>query len=262
MRAPPRANQMPSPQRLSQRSDRNLQDHLIQYLTDASLRSDSNDIGFLEVDEAERAERFSHFLARRYYRDRLHRGFRHAARLLRSEGAAANLVDTPTFDLILNGCVLGSLATARAVGDLVLSGLGGKRSEDWWTELLQYEFAFFVQLATSEPTPVSNFPLRAISTVICEFEFPIPDIMEKLKNGQDVGALRAPTTLLFSRTHHGRIYVVQLDLTASAVIRAVNGSRDVSEIAEQAAISHEETSRVLDDLIRISAVSSPVSETG
>ena len=245
----------------SQRSDRNLHDQLIRYLTDASLRSANKYPDFLDENEAERAERFSQFLARRYYRDRLHRGFRHSARLLGSEGVAASLVDTPAFDVILESFVLGSLATARTVGDLVLSALRGKRSEEWRTELLQYEFAFFIQLATSEPTPPRSFPQRGVSALVREFQFSVPEILEKIKNGHGPEDARCvSTTLLFSRTQHGRIYVVQLDATACRVMHAVNGSREPAEIAETAGVSEEETNRVLNDLIGIGAVLPPVRE--
>ena len=244
-----------------QRSDRNLHDHVIRYLTDASLRSANKDPDFLDENAAERAERFSHFLARRYYRDRLHRGFRHSARLLGSEGAAADAVDTAAFDLILNRCVLGSLATATAVGELVLSALREERVEEWWAELLQYEFAFFVQLATSEPTPPSSFPQRGLSTLVREFQISVPEMLEKIKNRQaPENPQRVSTTLLFSRTQHGRIYVVQLDGIARGVMHAVNGSRQLVQIAECAGVSEEETNRVLTDLIRISAVVPPPNE--
>jgi len=247
---------MSSTQRgFGQSSDRHLQDQVIHYLTDAGLRSGSNDVDFLDANEAERAERFSRFLARRYYRDRLHRGFRYSARLLGSEHAAANLMETPAFDLILKSCVLGSPVTARAVGDLVLSEFEGKRSEGWWTELLQYEFAFFVQLAASEPTPASSFPQRSLSTVIREFQFSLPEIFESLRKRRVPEITRlVSTTLLFSRTHHGTIYVVQLDALACAVMHAVNGSRQPAEIAECAGASQAETNRILEDLVSIGAV--------
>ena len=248
------------PSRFDEQPDRKLQDHVIYYLTDANLRDGNDDPGFLDCNEAERAQRFSRFLARRYYRDRLHRGFRYSAPLLGSEDTAANIVDTLGFDLILKSCVLGSLVTARAVGDLVLSELEGKRSEEWWTELLRYEFAFFVQLATSEPTPVSSFPQCSASTLIQEFQFPIPEIVEKLKHGEIPHSRGVSTTLLFSRTHHGRIYVVQLDAIARAIMHAVNGTRQLADIAAWVGLSETETTRVLNDLIRISAVLPPTNE--
>lgn len=240
--------------------DRGLQDFVIRYLTDASARSEDSDPDFLDGSEAQRAKRFSRFLARRYYRDRLHRGFRYSTFLLSSD-AAANRVDSPEFDVILESCALGSLATARMVGELVLSELRAQRVDEWWTELLEYEFAFFVQLATSEPTPVSRFPQCGISTLISQFRFRIPELLESLKNKKvAVNLPFKPTTLLFSRTHHGRIYVVELGPTATAVLRSVNGSRQLAEIADCAALGQKETERILAELVGINAVLFPLNE--
>jgi len=241
-------------------TDRALQDQIIEFLTDASARSEAKDLEFLDANEVARAERFSRFLARRYYRDRLHRGFRYSTALLGSE-AAAKLVDTVNFNPILESCTLGSLATASMVGKLAVSELRARGSDEWWTELLDYEFAFFMQLATSERTPGGRFFRNAISTLIHEFQFAIPELLESLKKAKvSTNVVRKPTTLLFSRTHHGRIYVVELDATARAVVRAVNGSRHAAEIAECADLGQKETERILADLVRISAVLPPSNE--
>ena len=238
-------------------TDRALQDQIIEFLTDASARSEANDPEFLDGNEVGRAKRFSRFLARRYYRDRLHRGFRHSTALLGSD-AVGNLVDAVEFDPILERCSLGSRATASMVGELAVSELRAKRSEEWWPELLDYDFSLFVQVATSEPTPVSRFFRNAISTVIRDFRFDIPELLEGSKKARiSTNVQCQPATLLFSRTQHGKIYVVKLDATATAVMKAVNGSRHAAEIAECADLGQQETERILADLVRISAVLPP-----
>jgi hypothetical protein len=63
------------PQARSSRSDRELQDEVITYLADATLRRSSADLP-MAPEQAQRADRFARFLARRYYRDRLARSFR------------------------------------------------------------------------------------------------------------------------------------------------------------------------------------------
>lgn len=235
-------------------SDRELQDRVIRYLTDANLRSSKPSVDFLDETQVERAQRFSHFLARRYYRDRLHRGFRYSSNFLEST-RAADVVDTLQFDAVLAGCVLGSLATAKAVGNLALSCLRVRRNDDWWSELLEYEFALFLQLATLEASRVPRFPQLSLSAVVREFQFRIPEILQRLKGG-DVSAtdMRGSTVLLFSRTPHGKIYVVELDPTAAAVVRAVDGKRMNAEIARIANVPFEEATRILSELIGINAV--------
>lgn len=243
--------------------DRELHDRVITYLTDANLRSPDISTGFLDENEAERAQRFSRFLARRYYRDRLHRGFRCSTDLLQAASAAANVVEMPEFDIILDGCILGSLATARAVGGLALSSLRSKRREEWWSELLEYEFAFFLQLATLEATRADSLPQRGRSTTIHEFQFQIPEVLTLLRRGDIPDTIsRSPKTLLFSRTPHGKIYVVELDAVAAAVMHAVDGKHAVADIAATVGASLGETKRILSELIVINAVVSPLCETG
>ena len=235
-------------------SDRELHDRLIHYLTDANLRSSGPSTDFLDETQAERAERFSRFLARRYYRDRLHRGFRYSPNLLES-ARATDVVDTPQFDPVLSGCVLGSLATAKAVGYLALSSLRSLRRDEWWSELLEYEFAFFLQLATLEVSRAAGSAQLGLSTIVREFQFRIPHILQHLKSWDTpVTDVRGSTVLLFSRTPHGKIYVVELAATAAAVVRAVDGKRANAEIAQAAGIDVEEAIRILAELSSINAV--------
>ena len=235
-------------------SDREFHDRLIHYLTDANLRSSRPSSDFLDETQAKRAERFSRFLARRYYRDRLHRGFHYSANLLDS-ARAADVVDTPQFDPVFSGCVLGSLATAKVVGHLAFSSLRSLRKDEWWSELLEYEFAFFLQLATLEVSRAAGFAELGLSTIVREFQFRIPDILQHLKSWDaPVTDVRGSTVLLFSRTPHGKIYVVELAGTAAAVVRAVDGKHANAEIARAAGIDLEEAIRILAELSSINAV--------
>jgi hypothetical protein len=43
-------------------------------------------------------------------------------------------------------------------------------------------------------------------------------------------------TLLFSRTQHGRIYVLELDTTTAAIFHAVDGRRDAALVAQAASL--------------------------
>jgi len=236
-------------------SDRELQDRLIDYLTDANLRCSGPSPDFLNETQADRAQRFSRFLARRYYRDRLYRGFHYSKDVLKSESGPAEIVESPQFDAILAGCVLGSLVTAKAVGNLVLSVLRSLRSDEWWSELLEYEFAFFLQLATLEVPRAAGLSQLCPSTIVREFQFRIPDVLRHLKSGDTpVTDVRGSTVLLFSRTPHGKIYVVELDVTAAAVVRGVDGKRTNAEIAGAAGIALEEATRILAELSSINAI--------
>jgi hypothetical protein len=193
----------------SRREDRDLQDRIIRHLTDANARSQAAALEYLDESEAPRAERFSRFLARRYYRDRLSRGFRYSAKLVDAQNAADHVPDSPQFESLLDHCVLGSMAASRSVGELAVTHLIPFSHEGWWSELLEYERAFFLQLATSEATALSKFPQRGTSTIVRTFEFDLPELLVCLRSDEiPTEASRRRVTLLFSRTHLGRVYVV------------------------------------------------------
>jgi hypothetical protein len=243
----------------SMSTDRDLQDEVIRYLADAGRKPSA----ILNATEAKKAQRFSRFLARRYYRDRLQRAFRYSRKwLVDHQEQLGEIVDSPEFDAFLSGCVLGSLTSAREVGEMAMSQLLQARAPGpWWPELLQYEFAFFVQLASSEIESPSETPRVAKSTICSEFSWKMPALLTALKSGQVPDeTLRGRTLLLFSRTRHGKIFVVELDAAALALLNAVKGERSIAEIASVARLSEGDARRILTSLKEIGAVLLPAGE--
>jgi hypothetical protein len=253
----------------SDADDRELQDRIIRYLTDPGQRAETADLQ-LAPEEAEKAKRFSKFLVRRYYRDRLSRGFRYSRSILaallqtptrnfnpQANGAifAEDVVDSLAFDDLLSHCVLGSLSSARSAGELALAQLKPLATSPWWDDLLQYEFAFFIQLATSELAAPPALPALSANTIVQAFRWKMPELLAHLKSGGPVTPdLRGDVTLLFSRTHHGRIYVVELDERALALISAMDGTRTVEEIVTSTGIGIAETTNLLGTLRDIGAM--------
>lgn len=238
--------------------DRDFQDHIICFLADANFRSTNADSRFLDERDAERAERFSKFLARRYYRDRLQRAFRYSARLVAPSSGPGTIADSAQFESFLTRCVLGSLGSAKDVGRLTVAQLTPQREESWWSELLEYEFAFFLQLATSESVRPTSFPIKNSSTLLHRFHVRIPELLLHLRGERiDSANIAGDATLLFSRTHHGKIYVVELDENTAAVFAAVVERRSVPEMANAIALPVEEIQRILVALSDIGAVVPP-----
>lgn len=241
------------------RSDRDFQDRIICFLADANFRSREEDAQFLDEGQAERAERFSKFLARRYYRDRLQRAFRYSLRLTAQPIAVETIADSPQFDSILKTCVLGSLVTAEEVGRLAVAQLTQQDGQAWQSELLEYEFAFFLQLATSEIASPTFLARKSSSAVFHRFNIRIPELVVRLKAGiTDYADLAGEAPLLFSRTGHGKIYVVELDQNTEAVFTAVDGRRSAPEIANSLTLPVDEIQRMLAVLSDIGAVVQPV----
>lgn len=238
-------------------NDRDVQDSIIRYLSDSQIRSEPSHT-FLDTEEAHRAQRFSRFLARRYYRDRLTRAFHYSAALVGKHQSAEHIADSAEFDPILDRCVLGSLTSSKKAGDLAVSRLLPLRSDAWWSELLEYERAFFQQIATSEATPAGTAPKKNASAVIREFRVQIPELLASFRRGDGSSHISyTSVTLLFSRSMHGKIYVVEPDEKTLAVFRSVDGKSSQQRVASTAAVPQEEIHRILTSLSDIGSVVLP-----
>jgi hypothetical protein len=236
-------------------SDRDLHDEVIRYLTDADARAAESCGGLLDEADSERAIRFARFLARRYYRDRLHRAFRHSASRIPESRRADQIVDGPQFDQVLAKCFLGSLVTAQAVGEMAVATLKPMRHDVWWNELLQYEYAFFLQLAISELEIAGAFPKRGRSNVVRAFTYCIPELLQSLRSHQvSSEGFQGEVVLSFSRTPHGKIYVVELESTMRSILERIDGASSVADIARSAGVSLEEARHSLSRLAELGAV--------
>lgn len=242
-------------------NDRALQDELIRYLSDARLRAAPSPFLKLRGDEAQKAQRFARFLARRYYRDRLIRSFRYSRRFADRTGRRAEEVcDLPQFGSFLEGCVLGSLASARTTGEVARAHLApGASHFPWWSDLTAYEAAHLLQTATTERAQPGSRYLQSPSALCRRFAWALPEMLPRLCCGEDPGEeFRRGVTLLFSRTHMGRIFVVELEAPTAAVFAAADGSRTPRGIAEAAAVTRDAAEEALRGLCEIGAVERPV----
>jgi hypothetical protein len=255
---------------------REMQDRVIRYLSDARLRRHPPQDLPLSAAEAEKAERFARFLAHRYYRDRLIRSFRYARQLAAvTRQLPEDLTDTEQFARLVGECVLGSLDTAKAVAGMAVTHLMNAVSPGpWWPDLLQYESAFFLQMATADMGPASDRPQRGASATIRRLSWDVPQVVSHLKareviaagkpvDGTTVGAsnlddLRREVALLFSRTREGKVYVVEVEAPTEAVFHAVDGQRTLQQIAAALGAQIEvQTNQILASLSEIGAVVLP-----
>jgi hypothetical protein len=236
-------------------SDRAVQDEVIRYLADGKVRVQRG--APISAREAGKAAQFAHFLARRYYRDRLARSFRYSHRFRTQTGRVAEeVVDYAEFDRFLIECVMGSLESARRVGEMARAYLTALPSPGaWWPDLLEYEYAYFLQAATAEREESPQRPSPGVSAVCWRFTWALPEMLPRLRAGEAIDDdLRREVTLLFSRTHAGRIYVVEVEPTMERVFCATNGHRTVEEIAEAVGVPPNQARALLASLESIGAV--------
>jgi hypothetical protein len=249
---------MPKPE--SSKSDRDLQDEVIRYLADARARKTSSSELPLSLEQAQKAEKFARFLARRYYRDRLARSFRYSRPFASAIGRSAEqVVNGESFQDFLTECVMGSLEAAQRVGQMAVTYLSDVQEPGaWWGELLAYEQAFFLQAATAEVEPVTDFPRRGRSAVCCAFRWNLPEILARLKSGQNIGDdLKKDVVLLFSRTGGGKIYVVEIEESSELVWRHSDGFKRMEQIASAASLPLKTVQDTLQALNELGAVVLP-----
>jgi hypothetical protein len=238
-------------------SDRAVQDEVIRYLADSRFRAQEAHSAPISASEAAKANQFAHFLVRRYYRDRLARSFRYSHRFRgQANRIAEEIVDGAEFDHFLNDCVMGSLQAAQRVGEIARAHLSSASAPGaWWSELLDYEYSYFLQAATSEHVATGEHPKPGVSAVCRQFTWVLPEMLPRLRTGETIpDDLRREVKLLFSRTHTGRIYVVEVEPELERVFLATDGRSSVEKIAAVAGVPLERTSAFLTSLAEIGAV--------
>lgn len=198
--------------------------------------------------------------ARRYYHDHLARSFRYTRGFAAQVGRVAeDIVTGAEFDSFLAQCETGSFAAARRAGEMAVVHLdGATHPGPWWRDLVEYEYAYFLQAATTEPASRTRRHTRGASAFCQTFSWSMPDVLERLRSGQAVGEdLRRECTLLFSRTHKSQVFVVQLEKDAAAVFRSANGFRTPEQIAAAAGVPAEAVVPLLEQFVEIGAVEGP-----
>lgn len=238
-------------------TDRELHDELIKYLTDPQLRAQGMPALGLDDEQAERAGKFALFLARRYYRDRVLRSFRYATLLAApGEPLAADAIESPQFQTIVDESVMGSCAAAQRIGRIVVAQLTAIANiPSWRRSLADYEYAHFLQTATAEQRTPAVYRQQNVSALCVAFDWHMPSLLQRIRTGVAVTEdLRRLVTLLFSRTHAGKIYVMEIDSPTASVFSAVNSQRTLREIAWEAKTEIESTGEILNSLAEVGAI--------
>ncbi|HXE90231.1 MAG TPA: hypothetical protein VNK82_04630 [Terriglobales bacterium] len=235
---------------------------LLRTLCDARLRRQ------LPADfplSARKAHRAARLLAHRYYNGRMKRSFQYSRALSSRTGRqATDVLGGPAFDGFVADCALGSFDSARRLGEMAVVHLdGAAHPGPWWRDLVQYEFAYFLQTATTQTT-IQVMRYRRRAGAWCRlFSWRLPEVLERLRAGQAVtDDLRHECTLLFCRGEGNRVIVAEVEKDAEAVFRATNGLRLPAQIAQAAGLDLESTLQVLEQFVALGAVEPPLPEAG
>ncbi len=241
-------------------TDRDRLDAVLRFVADARARTRPAAEIEIAAEEATRAGRYARYLARGFYLTTLEQGFRLSHSLAARVGRdVTQITDSALFENFLQDCFLGSLDAARRVGDFAVSYLGEiPNAPAWFRDLLIYERATFLQLATTDPGPKTYVPRRGHSAVCIQFGWQMAELVKRVKEGASVAdQLKGNSTLLFARSPEGKLVVAEVDAATAAIFRAVNGLRNTEKIAEAADSIPEVANAYLDAMAKIGAVALP-----
>ena len=268
-------------------SDRALQDAVIRLLADApfraALRGDDRVHALdgippahesaLRATDPERVRRFAHFLARGYYHERIVHFYKYSRILARWTGMRpADVLRTADFDALLDTIVLGSRESACAVAELVEAALAeAPAAPPYAADLLRYESAQMITEAgprvwSSSAPPPALAPTTVAATspdvLVLDFEWDLPALLPTLLAVQAAPsappspptATRRPTQLLFARSPRARVTVMRCTATLAALVAAMDGTRELHDIAVAAGITDRDVVEIASALAEAGAI--------
>ncbi len=249
-------------------SDRELHDTVITALADARFRRSPEWID-RDLADGERVERFSRFLARHFYYERVVHFFKYSRALARETGRRAeDVLRGEAFEAVLPDVVLGSRETASDVARLVVQDqLGGHHaSVPYFKDLLRYQEAMMVVEAgprdwrggTDATCSLEEGELAEVveGTMVLELDYDLPAVLPLLLGPwtEPPDAPRRRTSLVVARTPQARVSVVTANAALVRIVREADRPRSARELAERAGLDPSALESLLHDLAGIGAV--------
>jgi len=228
-------------------SDRALQDTIITALADARFRR-SPEWGERRLADGDQVERFSRFLARHFYYERVVHFFKYSRALARVTGRRPEeVLRTKRFDALLGGIVLGSRETASEVAGLVVEDpLGGDhRAIPYFEDLLRYQETMMVVEAGPRDWKGGADPAATLEggafaqvvkgTTVLELNHDLPAILPALLGPWDrlPQPPPQPTSLVVARTPQARVSVMKADSALLELLREMERPRSARDLAER-----------------------------
>jgi len=249
-------------------SDRELQDTIITALADARFRRSSAWID-RDLADGDRVERFSRFLARHFYYERVVHFFKYSRALARVTGRQPeDVLRGDAFDAVIPAVVLGSRETASGVARLVVEDqLGGDHASiPYFQDLLHYQETMMVVEAGprdwgggTDPAgslEESGFAQVVEGTTVLELDHDLPSVLASLLGDwtEPPTTPRRRTVLLVARTPQARVSVIKANPALVRLVREVDRPRSAVELAERAGLDPSGLEGMLHDLAEVGAV--------
>ena len=175
---------------------------------------------------------------------------------------AMDALDARSVKPFLAEAVLGKFESARSIGEQAMVRMwtvdpsGAVSPQEWWRNLLDYECALFLQLATDFIARPMSRPIRVPSAALRSYKWNVrAAILDALhtdfKSSEFAPTVFAPTViapkvlagteqrLLFSRNSANVVAVSELTASEATVFMAVNGKRTILEVAQECAVEEK-----------------------
>lgn len=243
--------------------DREVQDLVIRALADSPFRH-SPDWTDLDLADAIPVDKFSKFLARHFYYERLVHFFKYSRALATlTKRSPLSILKTAEFDALLPTIVLGSRDSAERVADLARSHLrdGSAAGVSFLEDLLSYQREMMVleagpRFPTTNPEESTLGSYSPGEYVQLDFEFDIPSLLPQILRASEstIDVPRKPTRLLIARSSGGRVTVLRHTPLIERILSKLDGSRDLSQLSAELGSSSNEIEDLIRGLAEVGAV--------
>jgi len=226
--------------------------------------------------------------ARVFYRKQMEQAFAVSTAILK-RGAihrgrnAMDALDVKNVEPFLAEVEIGQYESARSIGEQAVARMwtldpsGALSPREWWRNLLDYEFALFLQLSTDPKTRTVLRPLRGASATLRTYMWDIRTTMQLAAHadsgtsgvtalsrvGFDVDTF-APAIpgershrLLFSRDASNQVNIASVTAPEATLFREINGKRTIAELAQETGQNEKAVRMTLNDFATSGAVLIP-----
>jgi hypothetical protein len=213
--------------------------------------------------------------AHAFYQESLKRAFKGSTAML-ANGTyhrgrnAMDALDAKSVKPFLAEAVLGKFESAKSIGEQAMVRMwtvdpsGAVSPQEWWRNLLDYEYALFLQLASDFVARTMTRPIQTPSATLRSYSWDIRGAITNANNPDFKSSEFNPKAfegkvqhLLFSRNSANEVHITELTIEEAAVFMAVNGKRSPLEIAQECGVEEKIVRSLLQQMAQCGAILSP-----
>jgi|GEM_PF-5367694 len=186
---------------------------------------------------------------------------------------AMDALDAKSVRPFLAEAVLGKFESAKSIGEQAMVRMwtvdpsGAVSPQEWWRNLLDYEYALFLQLASDFVARSMSRPIQIPSATLRSYQWDVRRAISDAQNPDfkssefkpDVNADKI-RSLLFSRNTANAVNISELTAQEATIFHAVNGKRTPLEIAQECNGDEKTARTVLSQLAECGSILLPTTQ--